>query len=112
MAKTTVAKKKVVKKKVVKKAAVKKVVKPQPKNKSPYMVLLDINSERLVAEGNSVVECLEQIAPPFFKTKGTFTICFGELKASKVMYPFQIRRLLANKFDKEVFQNRMLRVLK
>jgi len=66
------------------------------------------------AKGNSVVECLDQITPEFpaLKAKGIFTVSSGKLQSVKVMYPFQIKRLLSGSVSKTIFEKNMVAVMR
>lgn len=110
VAKKKVAKKAVAKKTVAKKVAVKKVV--APKKEPNFTVQLTMNNDIDIATGDTIVECLDQFDPPYYKTKAVILIKSGTLSTTRILYPIQIKRLLFKQFDKGVFEERMLRLLK
>lgn len=107
--------KKIAKKKVAKKAADKKTAENKivALTKEPkFTIQLTLNNDIDIAYGDTIVECLDQFDPPYFKTKAVILVKSGTLSTTRILYPIQIKRLLFKSFDKEVFAERMLRLLK
>ena len=109
--KKSVVAKKTSKKVVVKKAATAKVVVPAAQ-KSIFYVSLKLDSNVLKSEGESIIECLDALHPVMIKTKGVLTVSFGAKSKETVLRPIQIKQLLAGKLNKEIFEKRMLGLVK
>lgn len=116
--KKVIAKKKVntkaSKKAVVKTAKPKLVLNRIPKaEKKKFEITLTFSPKEIFnATGDSVIECLDQIKPEYLKAKGVFIVRQGNLKSEKVMYPFQIKRLLSGSVSKTLFEKNMIAVMK
>ncbi len=96
-----------------KKIAVKKaVVKNLPVAKKKFSMTLEMADETFKSKGDSIIECLDQIKPAMLKSKGILSVFSGSLKSVRVMYPFEIKRLLSGSVSKVVYQNRTLATLK
>ncbi len=82
--------------------------------KGDFNLSLELADRTLESFGFSVVECLNNfnIVLGSIKSKGDFVLKVGELKATKVMLPFEMRRLFTNSTSKIVFEKRMLSILK
>lgn len=111
--KTTTTKKVAVKNVAVNKISVNKTT-PAGENKleKVFTVNLSMTNLEFTGEGKNIVECLDQIAPGNFKTKGIFTISDGKSTKSVVMRPMQVSQLLSRSLNKEIFSKRMLTMLK
>lgn len=107
-------KKKVAKKKAVKKAVKKTVVKRAPTvpEKGKFAVSLVLVGEKYEASGKTVTECLNQIKPGLLKSKGIFTVMSDGKKSERVMFPFEMKRLLTGNVAKIVFDKHMTAALK
>lgn len=108
---------KTAKKKAGKKATPKKKIsvlkaKPAPEVKKKVSLSLVMADESFKASGDAILECLDQIKPTMLKSKGVFIVRIGDLKSEKVMYPFEIKRLLSGSVSKVVFEKRMLAALR
>ena len=122
--KAPVAKKKIIKKSKTKKVLGKKKVATKkkiqvnkinpiiPPTPSPFYVMLELFDGVHEAHGTSVSDCLDKIRPGVIKSKGVFVIESGGKKSRIVMRPFEIRQLLLKKISKEIFEKRMLSILK
>ena len=83
--------------------------------KKKYEVSLFFNPKhKFEAKGDTVIECLDNITPEFpsLKAKGIFTVRSGKLSSVRVMYPFQIKRLLSGDVSKVIFEKNMIAVMK
>lgn len=107
------AKKVTTKKKIaVKKTVVKKSLPVENKKYPRVNVSLILPNAKFGSAGESVTECLNQIRPGLIKSKGTFLIEVGAKKSTITMKPFEIRQLLLKKITQEIFEKRMLSILK
>ena len=77
-------------------------------------VSLAINNTVIEKTGKTITECLTDLLPQkiLIKTKGIFTIKKGKLRSQRVMFPFEVKKLLISDFNKQVFEKRMLSVMK
>jgi len=61
---------------------------------------------------DTIFEAFEQLKPASIKGKSILKVSKGNLKAEIVLYPFQVRRLLVNKFSKMLLEKRLNSMLK
>lgn len=108
------AKKKTTKKKAVSKTVKKAVVKRAPVTpvKEKFAVSLVLVGEKYEATGKTVTDCLNQIKPGLLKSKGIFTVMSEGKKSERVMFPFEMKRLLLGNVGKIVFDKHMTAALK
>lgn len=109
--------KKIIKAKTSKKVSVKTAIKrspsvPKVEKKNFQVSLVFSPKEKFDVSGNSIIECLDQIKPSVLKSKGVFIVRSGSLKSEKVMYPFQIKRLLSGSVSKTIFEKNMVAIMK
>ena len=80
-----------------------------------FKVVLELADHTFETQGLNVISCLDKLQSKLkiqLKSKGTLTVSYGQLKSIRVMWPFEIKRLLLSDFNKAVFQKRMLSILK
>lgn len=108
------AKKKIAKKRAVKKVAKRAVVKraPNAPEKKEFAVSLVLVDQKYEATGKTVTECLNQIKPGLLKSKGIFIVTSDGKKSERVMFPFEMKRLLSGNVAKIVFDKHMTAALK
>ena len=105
MKKKTTKKEKAIKKKVV------KIV--QDVKKIPNFILtLNFNDKQMITEGATIEECLDQIdLSERIKTKTMLSISHDGNTVIKLMHPFEFKRLLIKKVNKEFFEKKILSLM-
>lgn len=116
MEKTEIKKTKAVKKVATKKVAVKKSVVVKSPELTPlenkYTVALKMMDLEFKESGITIQDCLNQIRPAVYKSKGEFTVECGGKKSTVSLRPFQVRQILLRPLNQEIFSKRMISILK
>lgn len=80
---------------------------------SPFFtVSLSTPGASCQAKGKTIGEALAKLKPSFVKYRGVFTVKQGKKQAQRMMFPMPIKQLLVNKTAQQIFEKRMLLVLK
>lgn len=95
-----------------KKAAAKKAAPSKSPYANSFSLSLKLGERMLNTVGNSIVECLDLLDPGQMKTKGILTVHYGEKSKTTVMRPFQIKQLLKGPLPKQIFEKRMMGLVK
>lgn len=77
------------------------------KSTKPYSVSLTILGKETKLKADTLFEVFNQIKPAIIKGKAIMTVKKGGLKAEVILYPFQLKRLIANNAFKQIMEKRL-----
>ena len=85
----------------------------EPTKRGAFSVCLQVNNKEYKADGDNLLECLENLKKPeLLKTKSIFIIKRGKLTATKSLNIPQMRRLYGNTTTRSIFAKNLSMVLK
>lgn len=67
-----------------------------PKQSKQFKAVLRVNDKDIISEGDTILQALEGLHPPFYKTKGILTVETKDKKAEKLMTIWPMRRLFGD----------------
>lgn len=69
-------------------------------------------ADRVYSENSDkILDALNNLSPDLIKTRGTFSITDGTRTVERTFYVAQLKKLLANRTAKEIFEKRTLQAL-
>ena len=90
-------------KKRMKKVASSEVV----KKATGYTAMFKVGTEEFRAEGATLIEALDNLAPRNIRSKATLTVSFGDKFATQAFWPNLIRRFTMNKIYRQILAKRL-----
>lgn len=65
----------------------------EKKEKEEFIATLVVNNESLVSSANTLLEAINGLKPPFYKTKGILTVSKGDKSVQRLFFIPQMKRL-------------------
>lgn len=81
-------------------------------NPKLFTVSLQVAQDSYSATGETVIEALDKLKPPHIKARGLFVVKYGKKQSEFQMIPALVKKLFINNTFKEIFQKRMISLLK